>query len=382
MRIAIAILVALANPARADDVHWLQLGAGTAGVMGAGQAWYWRDGASASRGDWALPGNWSAITDKLSLDGVRFDPDGFDTNALKHPLFGTTAYTLGRFSGLSPLGSFAYASALSLVWETFGEWREYASINDLLATSTSGVPIGEALYQIVRDPRAARYELRLGTGTIETGAGERFDASVEANGSRIAISIPFDRSGPRARDILARSELGRIATQFRYHYLLGETWDLWANVQAGPTFARRADHVTIGVDTGASFAMLRSFAFDAWRAEHPNDVVRGVLRNGHPYYYGAGLVVAPRVDYADDHVVAGAELSTAIYRSLDGHDRFASDALQLVDTETFARAYIGAVAGHAIVRLDTSLRHRGSAIGTCHGGYDEHAIVVSVGVRI
>src|SRR6516225_1185338 len=119
MRTMLALLLALSTPAHAEDDtpriprKYKLLAIETLGLAGLGQAWYYRHGASTNSGDWSLPGDWSAIRSKFSGDGIRFDVDGFDTNAMGHPIFGTTSYLLAREDGFGIAGSFAYASALS-----------------------------------------------------------------------------------------------------------------------------------------------------------------------------------------------------------------------------------------------------------------------------
>jgi hypothetical protein len=389
----------------------LGLGAGTAAIFGVGQAWYWRNGGSASRGDWALPFTWGTIGRKLDGDGLRFDGDGFDTNALKHPLFGTSVYALARANGYSRGGSFLYATAISLAWETFGEWREYASINDLLATSTSGTPIGEALHQIARHWSTTELELDLGAGKLATGTGAQLSARAavdlgDGEAASLALAIPYDlrreeRDGIEGRDFTGRSTLGSrvvrregtnllavgLASEFTYHELLADpVWDLFAAAKAGPMLdAVMTDgSVTVraGVDATADFAMLRSFAFDAWRAQHPGVPVRAVLANTHPYYYAAGITVAPRLAVEYRGIEAGGTLGGSLFRSLDGHDRAVDDGLALRDTETIGEGWVAVRIGAAVLRVDVRARHRASSIGSATGAYAEHTALASVGVRL
>jgi hypothetical protein len=400
VRIILALCCMCAT-ARADVVG---LGAGTAAIFGVGQAWYWRDGGSASRDDWALPGTWGTIGRKFDGDGFRFDGDGFDTNALKHPLFGTSAYVLGRANGLSRGSSFLYATALSLAWETFGEWREYASINDMLATSTSGTPIGEALYQIASHLHTTELELALGAGKLPAGMGGLVSARAavdlgDGEHASLALAVPLDGRG---RDFTARSTLGAktverdgdnrlsvgLASEFAYHELLADPrWDLFAAAKAGPMLDARVSDgemvASAGIDLTGDFAMLRSFAFDSWRALHPAAPVRAVLANTHPYYYAAGITLAPHLAVSYHGVEAGGALGASAFRSLDGHDRTGiSDGLALHDTETVGEGWFAVQLGAAVLRLDYQARHRASTIGAIQGAYVEHTALASVGVRL
>jgi hypothetical protein len=397
------VLCCLAATAHADAVG---LGGGTVAIFGLGEAWYWRDGGSASRDDWALPFNWATVGRKLDGDGFRYDGDGFDTNALKHPLFGTSVYVLARANGYSRGSSFLYATAISLAWETFGEWREYASINDMLATSTSGTPIGEAVVQIAKHFSATQLELDLGAGKLPSGVGAELAARAavdlgDGEAASLALAIPYDHAGVEGRDFTARSTLGSrvvrrdganrlaigLASEFTYHELLADPkWDLFAAAKAGPMLdafvTDGAVTVRAGIDVTADFAMLRSFAFETWRSQHPDAPIRAVLGNTHPYYYAAGLTLAPRIAVEYRGIEAGGALGGSVFRSLDGHDRAVDDGLALRDSETIGEGWIAVRIGAAVVHLDVRDRHRASSIGSVTGSHAEHTMLASVGVRL
>src|SRR5262249_17905438 len=76
---------------------------------------------------------------------------------------GSELYLRGRAQGCSPLGSFLFASAASVVWE-FGieSWYERPSFQDLIITPVAGSLIGEARF------RAKRALLEADTGFSRT----------------------------------------------------------------------------------------------------------------------------------------------------------------------------------------------------------------------
>jgi hypothetical protein len=412
MRTSIVVVALLASTAaRADDLaitahaephphrRWVRLALETAGLFAVGQGWYWRHGASTNSGDWELPGNWSAIDRKLTGDGFRFDGDGFVTNAIKHPVFGATSYVLARENGFGRAGAFAVATLTSGLWETFGEWREFGSINDMLTTSTSGVPIGEAFYGIAHHLRETRWN-------VFAAAGQRGTRDIAALGMRAAygrdgiqLEVPFDR---RMRDFEAhamvagtqRDELfAGVRTNYIYHQVMERaddpTWDVDAAVAVGPSLAydTRGDlAVHVGIDAGVQFAMLRSWAFAPWRMQHPDAVVRGALQtNAHPYYYGAALVLSPQASVTYRDVTLGVALDAREVSSLDGHDRYRDmlvDDPHLSDTDLRASAYASAALHDVTVRIDANTHARTSHIDAVTADHAERTLVLGVGYRM
>src|SRR5690349_15066803 len=97
------MLLALSTTAHAQpEEHPSRMLLEIAGIAGIGEAYYYRGDGRASADDWQLPGNPSALGDKLTGDGIRFDSNGFATNAFKHPiLFGAAVHVLARENGYS-----------------------------------------------------------------------------------------------------------------------------------------------------------------------------------------------------------------------------------------------------------------------------------------
>src|SRR6185503_7898684 len=111
--------------------------------IGLGTAYYWLDPLANSE-DWDDP----SVFEKLSGDAVSFDNNLVSTNFILHPLAGAAIYGSSRINGLSVPASFAYVAASSLAWEFAFEWREQASLNDLLFTSIGGVSLGEFFFRL------------------------------------------------------------------------------------------------------------------------------------------------------------------------------------------------------------------------------------------
>jgi hypothetical protein len=115
-------------------------------VLGAGFGEYVLD-KSNSR-DFDLKYDWPSLRSKLLFESIAFDNNRFATNFATHPIAGWFYYGVARSNRLSMGESFGYAFVASWLWETFGEWREQAAINDIVFTPVSGVPIGESLFHL------------------------------------------------------------------------------------------------------------------------------------------------------------------------------------------------------------------------------------------
>jgi hypothetical protein len=89
------------------------------------------------------------FTDKLTFDrrGLVMDADNLPTNYPGHASAGWWYYAVARANRLTVPTSFAVTTAMSLAWE-LSEFKEPASINDLVTTSAGGFGIGEALTQL------------------------------------------------------------------------------------------------------------------------------------------------------------------------------------------------------------------------------------------
>lgn len=118
--------------------------------------------------DWEFASFWS----KFSPNAIRFDNNKFTTNNILHPLAGGGIYGFARLNHLTIPAAYGYALASSALWELAFEWREKASINDLIMTSVGGMVFGECFVHLVEyldsgppggpwGRQAARYTLGL-----------------------------------------------------------------------------------------------------------------------------------------------------------------------------------------------------------------------------
>lgn len=116
-------------------------------LLGLGYAQYATNKAG-NAADWDLAPEWASVEKKLALSALTFDNNYFDTNWLTHPGAGLLYYSAARSNRLSIPLSFLVTTTASTLWEYFGELREHAAINDLIATPVAGVALGEPLLQL------------------------------------------------------------------------------------------------------------------------------------------------------------------------------------------------------------------------------------------
>ena len=116
-------------------------------ILGLGFAQYATNKAG-NEADWDLAPEWSSVEKKLTLSALTFDNNYFDTNWLTHPGAGFLYYSAARGNRLSIPVSLLFATTSSTLWEYFGELREHAAINDLIATPMTGLALGEPALQL------------------------------------------------------------------------------------------------------------------------------------------------------------------------------------------------------------------------------------------
>ncbi len=120
-----------------DPFHLMTL-SGEALFLGAGIVWYAVDDER-NLADWDYP-SWKQ---RFTLEAWRFDNNHFPINFMGHTLSGAAYYAFPRANDHGVLVSTAYSFMTSFVWEFFVEFREKVSVNDLLVTTSAGMPIGE-----------------------------------------------------------------------------------------------------------------------------------------------------------------------------------------------------------------------------------------------
>lgn len=170
MRRAVAAFVlgailAVAAPARADDddaddepspvafvyttpvdKNYLRAVSETFGALIFGYVWYLYTTSNAA--DWDMSYSWGSLKAKLVGDAVRFDTNRYDTNMIAHPVSGWAFYVGGRSNRVNVLEATIFSAVASTLWETIGELREQASVNDLVVTPIGGAVLGEAATQL------------------------------------------------------------------------------------------------------------------------------------------------------------------------------------------------------------------------------------------
>jgi hypothetical protein len=392
-------------------------------IQSIGTAWYWRntgDGfGESNRVDWQLGFKGSALANKLSMssDGWRFDGNSYALNALCHPAFGALTFAVARNNNYSVVEAFLISTLVSGSWETLTEWAEYGSINDILSTSTTGVPLGEAAYQLVHNWRRARYALTLGAGSqsgdaiMSVGGRVALDTlPLEGEGMvvggrkvGVGIEIPMDGNGG------IRSVEAGTKTSLVGYYSAGENHklfagasaefyyrdskdresresDLLATIALGPTVDAQVRHgdvtVDVGTDIYADFGMLKAQAYQNWRAMNPNAVVRNTMQNlARPYYYAGGVTVDPRINVGYKGVNVGGKVVASLFSSMDGADRdqemLTADE-HIKDRDVSGEAWLGYTHKTVTMAVDTRLHSRTGSMGANEGHSNDHTTMVTL----
>lgn len=112
-------------------------------ILGIQLANYWRYPAP-NQFDWDNP----TFRDRLSLHALHFDNNTAFTNFVMHGLAGGLSFWDSRLNALNVPDSILYTAFASTFWEFALEWREQASINDLIFTPSAGIPAGAFFFQL------------------------------------------------------------------------------------------------------------------------------------------------------------------------------------------------------------------------------------------
>jgi hypothetical protein len=97
--------------------------------------------------DYGINGR-SARARFVTFEAWRLDNNMYDTNALRHPAQGMANYLFARSNYLSVPSSYLFSIALSTAWEIAGEYRELVSVNDIVMTPATAMPIAESFAQM------------------------------------------------------------------------------------------------------------------------------------------------------------------------------------------------------------------------------------------
>lgn len=392
-----------------------------AAIMGVGTRWYWRDGGEPNRVDWQLGFGGDALEKKVTSlhEGWRFDGNEYNINALGHPGFGTLTHFLARTNGYSVAESFLIGTLASGGWELFVEWAEYGSLNDLVTTSPAGVPLGETAYQFFKHGRQGNYQLSAGIGS-ENGAtmgvvsarGELNRIPTEGDGrfyagQRVGFAAELTSdSGLRGIEAGAKATLGGyyrnransslqvgLATEFDYRDQKDRPereWNQQTTMALGPSLdvQLRRGEITIdmGTDLYLDFAMVKSQAFDKWRADNQMVTMRNVMQMWEqPYYYAAGVSVDPRVNVTFRGYKVGGKVTASLFSSIDGHDRdeeMMTDNVHFRDTEARAEAWLGYEMNNMSVTLDGRMNRRGGTAGGVSDSTTDRTVMATFGYSL
>jgi hypothetical protein len=104
-------------------------------------------------GSWALPRK-DSVQYNLTVPWFWEHTDGFIVNNLGHLTQGAMYYTAGRVNSFGYYDSAFFSAFGSFTWEAFGESNE-AAINDSITTLLSAQVVGEILYRLYLEARAA-----------------------------------------------------------------------------------------------------------------------------------------------------------------------------------------------------------------------------------
>jgi len=106
-----------------------------------------------TRAPWAFPTP-ATIRRNLSGPWKWEDTDGFLVNQIGHPVQGSVYFSAGRAHGFGFYGSLFFSAFGSLTWEIFHEGM-VSSVNDVLTTIPSSASMGEILWRLYAQARAA-----------------------------------------------------------------------------------------------------------------------------------------------------------------------------------------------------------------------------------
>jgi hypothetical protein len=118
-------------------------------------------------------------------DGLLLDATPFRTNFVAHPLAGAAYHQMARGHRLGAWESAAWSFGASAAWEAI-EYREPASLNDLLVTPLGGVALGETLFQLAahfdRAPRSFGGDVGAWVLGLPKKLSDLLDGAVPARG--------------------------------------------------------------------------------------------------------------------------------------------------------------------------------------------------------
>lgn len=331
----------------------------------------WKDNQIDFDLHWDGP-SWKA---KLNLSAVKLDTNTFAVNAVHHPLQSVVQYEIGRFNHFGMLGSELLATLYGVFWEYFIEYREYPSLNDMIVNASTGLEIGEPLWQIAQLWRSARprgwHSIELSAGVVERFEQDQHrglgmvsaDVDIVADRhyllpaaysraiqpgtwSRLRGRLDFGADTTGGESGLARTELetrtaivghysqddsGRglfaaVGTAFTYRR--EHTADAWDHVAIahilGPQLqlSSRTSSLAVRWDISAygDFSMIDPLVFEPAPPFVPAPPYISALQ-AHGYYYGVGFTGNTRLRIDSARWSFDAELAHHGVWQIDGPDR-------------------------------------------------------------
>jgi hypothetical protein len=219
----------------------------------------------------------------------------------------------------------------------------------------------------------------------------------------MSIDRPFDSDGTRAWEMEARSTLGGklydsgllvgAVGSFDYVHKMKRMdrsgYDTFANTVVGPTVGYTAERdglrVRASADLGGDFAMLKPQAFEAWRAEHPDEVTRGALEdNTHRYYHAFGTTLEPRLDVTYRGFTLGGRVRASYFNSIEGRDRWSDRAtteIQLEDTRVRANAWLRYEIRRAAITVEAERESRWGKVDEVTSSLTQRRLTASLGLK-
>jgi hypothetical protein len=122
--------------------HWRSFGElGSGLAIGLGGYWIFKNDNVT---DWDNP----QLARRFNGSAWVMDNNGIGVNFLGHPSWASLTYSFARANHQSVAGAFGYSFLFSFIWEFAIEFKEKVSINDVMVTPGTALPIGEFFYKL------------------------------------------------------------------------------------------------------------------------------------------------------------------------------------------------------------------------------------------
>jgi hypothetical protein len=122
--------------------HWRSFGElGSGLALGLGGYWIFKNDNVT---DWDNP----QLARRFNGSAWVLDNNGIGVNFLGHPSWASLTYSFARANHQSVAGAFGYSFLFSFIWEFVVEFKEKVSVNDVMVTPGTALPIGEFFYKL------------------------------------------------------------------------------------------------------------------------------------------------------------------------------------------------------------------------------------------